>query len=87
MLPVLLTLRIPAGWVPAAAALLLAAVAAARAWSLRRRAPTGGRPGWAAAMWDDRAALGALAAALAGAWWAGLLSRELVLPLHGYGLM
>ncbi|HET9596852.1 MAG TPA: prolipoprotein diacylglyceryl transferase [Anaeromyxobacteraceae bacterium] len=87
MLPVLLTLRIPAGWVPAAAALLLAAVAAARAWSLRRRAPTGERPGWAAAMWDDRAALGALAAALAGAWWAGLLSRELVLPLHGYGLM
>jgi phosphatidylglycerol:prolipoprotein diacylglycerol transferase len=87
MLPVLFTLRIPAGWAFPAAAALAAAVALARAWALRRRAPAGERPGWGAALWEDRGGLAALAGAVAAAWWAGLPARDVVLPLHGYGLM
>jgi phosphatidylglycerol:prolipoprotein diacylglycerol transferase len=87
MLPVLLTLRIPAGWALPAAVALAAAIALGRAWGLRRRAQGGARPGWGAALWEDRVALAALGAGVAAAWWAGLLAREVALPLHGYGLM
>ena len=88
MLPVLFTLRIPAGAVLPVALGLLLALALGRAWAFRRRTGQGGEPvGWGAALWDDRSMLGLLAAALAAAWWTGFLGRELALPLHGYGLM
>jgi phosphatidylglycerol---prolipoprotein diacylglyceryl transferase len=88
MLPVLFTLRLPAAAVLPAALAALLALALGRAWAFRRRwAAQGDRPGWGAALWDDRATLAALTAGLGAAAWAGLLSREVALPLHGYGLM
>lgn len=88
MLPVLFTLTIPAVWsVPLLAAVILG-VAASRAWSFRSRAPDGEeRPGWGAALWDDKATVVLLFAALGAAWKTGLLDADLSLPLHTYGLM
>lgn len=88
MLPVLFTLTIPAGLAKPLALLLLLALAAARAWGLRRRlGAQGQRIGWGAALWDDKATLGVLALVAAAAWRAGLLDEDLSLPLHSYGLM
>src|SRR5512142_2085642 len=88
MLPVLFTLTVPAAWSVPLLVAALACVAAARAWSFRRRAPEGGeRPGWGAALWDDKATLVLLLVALVAAWRMGLLDADLSLPLHTYGLM
>src|SRR5512143_3831123 len=87
MLPVLFTLTLPAAWSLPLLAAAIACVAAARAWSFRRRVPDGERPGWGAALWDDKATLVLLVAALAAAWRTGLLDGDLSLPLHTYGLM
>src|SRR3990172_449250 len=89
MLPVLFTLSIPAAWSKPLLALAVLAVALARAWSFRRRPAEEGRerPGWGAALWDDKLTLAMLAAGAAAVWRAGLLDPHLSLPLHTYGLM
>ena len=89
MLPVLFTLSIPAAWSKPLLALAVLAVALARAWSFRRRPAEEGRerPGWGAALWDDKLTLAMLAAGAAAVWRAGLLDADLSLPLHTYGLM
>jgi phosphatidylglycerol:prolipoprotein diacylglycerol transferase len=88
MLPVLFTLRIPAAAVLPVALAVLAALALGRAWAFRARRAAAGAPlSWGAALWDDRGTLATLLAALGAAAWAGLLARDLSLPLHGYGLM
>jgi len=88
MLPVLFTFTVPAELVMPLALLLLAAVALARAWAFRRRmAEAKKKVAWGAALWDDRWALGALAAGLLLLWRAGILEGELSLPLHTYGLL
>jgi len=88
MLPVLFTLTVPAAWSKPLLAAALLAIAMARAWSFRSRGGDGEkRPGWGAALWDDKATLGLLAACFAVAWNMGLLDEDLSLPLHTYGLM
>src|SRR4030042_1730569 len=63
MLPVLFTLSVPAAWSKPLLALAVLAIALARAWSFRRRPAEGReRPGWGAALWDDKLTLAMLAA-------------------------
>ena len=87
MLPVLFTLTIPAAWLRPLALTMLGALALARAWAFRRRLAHGERPGWRAALWDDKGTLGLLAVVVVALWKAGLLDADLSLPLHTYGLM
>jgi phosphatidylglycerol:prolipoprotein diacylglycerol transferase len=89
VLPVLFTLTVPAALSLTLAALAVVAAALLRAWAFRRRLAADGDEvvGYGAALWDDRATLGLLVAALAAAWWLGLLRGPLTLPLHTYGLM
>ncbi len=88
MLPVLFTLTLPAAWLKPFALAVLVALALARAWAFRRRLAQGGkRPGWRAALWDDKATLALLVLAVAALWKTGLLDADLALPLHTYGLM
>ncbi len=88
MLPVLITLSIPAAWSKPLLLALVIGVALARARAFRRRAADGEeRPGWGAALWDDKATLAVLLAGAAAAWRTGLLDEDLSLPLHTYGLL
>src|SRR5689334_15878709 len=88
MLPLLFTITIPAGFALPLAGVVAIAVALARAWAFRRRAGAeGDRPGWGAALWDDRLTMGALLVALVVLWRGGALGGPLSLPLHTYGLL
>jgi phosphatidylglycerol:prolipoprotein diacylglycerol transferase len=88
MLPVLFTLTIPAAWLKPFTLAVIFAFGLARAWAFRRRSAEGGeRPGWRAALWDDKGTLTLLALAVAALWKAGFLDADLSLPLHTYGLM
>ncbi len=88
MLPILFQIVIPAGWalpVTLVGALLLVA---GRAWSYRRAsAREGHRVSWGEALWSDKAVVFALVVGVALAWRAGVLSEDVRLPLHSYGLM
>jgi phosphatidylglycerol:prolipoprotein diacylglycerol transferase len=87
MLPVLFTLRVPAGLALPLALAAVAAVALWRAWAYRRPDARGRRASWGEALWDDKLTLAGLLLAVGALWRAGVLSREVALPLHGYGLM
>jgi phosphatidylglycerol:prolipoprotein diacylglycerol transferase len=88
MLPVLFTLTVPVGLTRPLLVGVVVLVALARAWAFRRHgAEDGARPGWGAALWDDRLMLGVLAVVAAFVWRSGLLDAPLSLPLHSYGLM
>jgi phosphatidylglycerol:prolipoprotein diacylglycerol transferase len=88
MLPVLLRFRIPEGYGLAAAVAAALLVVLGRAVAFRRRLAREGREiGLAAAVLDDKVLAVLLAAGVFALWRAGVLSRELSLPLHSYGLL
>ena len=88
MLPVLFTLTVPAAWTWPLVGLAFVAIATARAWAYRRRSDGDGeRPGWGAALWDDKLTLGVMAAVVVAMWRGGFLDGGISLPLHTYGLM
>lgn len=88
MLPVLFDLVIPAGLAKPLAALLAVAVIALRAFGYVRRAGRDGeRVTVLEALRDDAWVIVLLLAGLGGVWRAGMLDRELRLPLHTYGLL
>ena len=88
MLPVLFDIVIPAGLGKLALALLLVAIAVLRVFGyLRRARKQGERASVGEAVRDDAWTLVALAVVGAVVWRAGLLDREVRLPLHTYGLL
>lgn len=88
MLPVLFTFTVPAGWGTPLAAAVLVVVALSRAFAYVWRARGEGvRVSPWAALRDDAWLLGALAVIGVLLHRAGLLSGELRLPLHSYGLL
>ena len=88
MLPILFSIVIPAWLVKPAAVLAVHLVVLGRALAWRRRSARDGHPvSMLAALADDWVVSALLVAALAVLWRAGLLSTELRLPLHSYGLL
>src|SRR5512138_494148 len=88
MLPVLFHLVVPAGWGKPALAIVLVAIAALRVVAyLRRARKDGERASVGEALGADAWTLVLLAAVGAVLWRAGLLDREVRLPLHTYGLL
>ncbi len=88
MLPVLFQIVVPPGlgWVLAVAVALVVLIL--RAVSFRKqRAVDGVKPSWGAALWADKATLGAFLLAFAVAWRSGALDGAVRLPLHTYGAM
>jgi len=88
MLPVLLRIRIPEGYGLFAAIGVAVLLVLGRALSFQRRLAREGKEMslWAAAK-DDRTVAALLAGAIALAGFKGLLSGEVKLPLHTYGLL
>jgi phosphatidylglycerol:prolipoprotein diacylglycerol transferase len=87
VLPVLLTVTIPAGWgLPVAAAVALV-VAAGRALAVVSSERGRARLSLPGALRADGWFLAILAAAVTAAWRLGLFRGELRLPLHTYGLL
>ncbi len=88
MLPLLFTLVIPAGWAKPLAALAVVGLALLRALAQVRRTRSARAPvGFLAALKGDLGVSAVLAAAVAVAWWSGLLDGPIRLPLHTYGLL
>jgi hypothetical protein len=88
MLPILFSIVIPAWLVKPAAVLAVHLVVLGRALAWRRRSARDGHPvSMLAALADDWVVSALLVAALAVLWRAGLLSADLRLPLHSYGLL
>ena len=88
MLPVLFQIAIPSGWTLAVAVLGALALVAGRAWFYRRASAREGHAvSWGEALWSDKAVVFALVVGLGLAWRSGMLSEEVRLPLHSYGLM
>ena len=88
MLPVLLTIRLPAPWAKVGLAAVLVAIAAWRAVAYLRRARRDGeRATVREALRADAFTLGALAVIGAVLYRAGLLDRDVELPVHTYGLL
>lgn len=87
MLPVLLTLTIPAGWGLPVAIAVAVLVAAGRALALVRSSRGAGAISFLGALRSDLWFLAILAAAVVIAHRTGLLRGELRLPLHTYGLL
>lgn len=88
MLPVLFHIEIPGGWAKAVAVLAILLVAGVRAFTWVRRARKAGESAtFLGALKDDLFLTGVLAVAAGVLWWAGLLDREIRLPLHTYGLL
>ncbi len=88
MLPVLFEIVLPAGFGKPLAVVLVAAIAVFRAVAhVRRARKEGERASLVAALREDVWVIAALAIAAGAVWRAGLLDRELRLPLHSYGLL
>src|SRR5512140_3068392 len=88
MLPVLFDVVVPAGWGKAALAIVLVAIAALRLVAYLRRARRDGeRASVGEALGADVWTLVLLALVGAVLWRAGVLDREVRLPLHSYGLL
>jgi phosphatidylglycerol:prolipoprotein diacylglycerol transferase len=87
VLPVLFTLRVPAGWGLPLAILAVVLVGVLRAGAVAwRQRGEGFAPFLSSLRWDAWL-LALLAGGVALLWRGGLLTRELVLPLHSYGLL
>jgi phosphatidylglycerol:prolipoprotein diacylglycerol transferase len=88
MLPVLFDVVVPAGFGKPLALLVILAIASLRALAHVRRARREKRPaGFGRALKDDAWTIAVLVVAGAALWRAGLLDREIRLPLHTYGLL
>src|SRR5512139_1124035 len=88
MLPVLFHIAIPGGWAWVAAIAVALAVVGARAVSYLRHARKDGKEvSLGAALWSDKATVGAFLVALFAAWRAGVLDDGIRVPLHTYGVM
>jgi phosphatidylglycerol:prolipoprotein diacylglycerol transferase len=88
MLPVLFTIVVPAALAKPVVLVVALLVVAGRAWAAMRQARREGEPlGFLAALKVDWLVPAVLAVLVAVVWRAGLLDRELRLPLHTYGLL
>jgi len=88
MLPVLFHIAIPGGWAWVAAIAVALAVVGGRAVSYLRHARKDGKEvSLGAALWSDKATVGAFLVALLAAWRAGVLDDGIRVPLHTYGVM
>ncbi|HET8725657.1 MAG TPA: prolipoprotein diacylglyceryl transferase [Anaeromyxobacteraceae bacterium] len=88
MLPVLFHIAIPAGWTWVVSIGLAVAIVVGRAVSFRRQSRKAGREvSWGAALWNDKAVLGALLVGIFAAWRTGVLDEGVRVPLHTYGVM
>jgi len=88
LLPVLFRLELSPALARAAVAAVVLALTFGRAglhvWRARR---AGERLGLGAALWEDRWVVGVAAAVSVGLWRAGLLDRQVSVPLNSYGIM
>lgn len=88
MLPILFSIVIPAWAAKPALFLAVLALVAGRAFFYVRRARADGHEvTWLEALKDDAWTIGALVVLAGVLWQAGLLDREVRLPLHTYGLL
>jgi phosphatidylglycerol:prolipoprotein diacylglycerol transferase len=88
VLPVLFHIVLPAGLGKPIALLAVVAIAALRALAMVRRTRREKRPvGFLRALRDDGWTIAILALVAGALWRAGLLDREVRLPLHTYGLL
>jgi phosphatidylglycerol---prolipoprotein diacylglyceryl transferase len=88
MLPILFQLVIPSGWTWVVAIGIALAIVVARAVGWRRHMRKEGKAGsWGEALWSDKGVLGALLVGFVAAWRSGVLSDDIRLPLHTYGVM
>ena len=88
MLPILFTLVIPAALAKPAVVLAILLVVLGRAVAYVRRARADGEPvSWLQALKDDVVVPGVLVVVAGLIWRAGLLDKEIRLPLHAYGLL
>ena len=88
MLPILFSIVIPAWATKPALLAAIALLTVGRAFFYVRRARAEGEKlGWADAFKDDASVIVGMVVVGGALWWAGLLDREVRLPLHTYGLL
>ncbi len=88
MLPILFSIVIPAWATKPALLAAIALLTVGRAFFYVRRARAEGEKlGWGDALKDDASVIAGMVVVGGALWWAGVLDREVRLPLHTYGLL